>query len=413
MKLYSIGLFSWAFFCATLVLEISSLAAEDWPRWSGPRGDFISSDVDWSTDWPESGLRQVWEQELGIGFSSAAVVDGLVYSMGRDGEQDVVYCFAADDGTEKWSYRYDANLFDNLHEGGPGATPTVDGQQVFTVSRDGLLHCFEKTTGKLQWKLDFAEAVEIEAPEWGYTSSALIIGDKILLEAGRLIAVDRHSGKPIWTSETRYKPGYGTPVLMSSKVDGPSDLVATLNNDCLQIVTLDAGKEIAQFPWKTSYATSSSTPVVLGKYLFVSTGYGQGCVLVEFDGSTLKEIYTSKKLANHMNNSVLFEGHFYGVHGNAHNARVCTVTCMEALTGEVKWSHRGLGCGSLFIAGDRLVILSDQGELVCAKASSDDFQELSRAKVLEGKCWTVPVLVDNHVFCRSAEGRLVCVELPK
>ena len=75
--------------------------------------------------------------------------------------------------------------------------------------------------------------------------------------------------------------------------------------------------------------------------------------------------------------------------------------------------HKGLGCGTLLRAGDRLIVLSDDGRLVIAAASGDDYKELASAQVLEGKCWTAPALAAGRIYCRNAAGDLVCLDVRK
>ena len=86
---------------------------------------------------------------------------------------------------------------------------------------------------------------------------------------------------------------------------------------------------------------------------------------------------------------------------------------MDYKTGEVHWKQRGLGCGSLLAAKDTLIILSEDGNLVTAKASTEAYEEISRQQILEGRCWTVPLLAHGCIYARNAAGDLVSVQLPK
>ena len=81
--------------------------------------------------------------------------------------------------------------------------------------------------------------------------------------------------------------------------------------------------------------------------------------------------------------------------------------------GKIQWSHGGLGTGSLMMAGDKLIVLGEYGKLVIAEASPDDYKELASAQILEGKCWTMPVLANGRIYARNAEGRLVCLDVRK
>ena len=63
------------------------------------------------------------------------------------------------------------------------------------------------------------------------------------------------------------------------------------------------------------------------------------------------------------------------------------------------------------LAGEKLILLSDAGELVVAEPSFEEFKPLARAQVLSGRCWTVPVLANGRIFCRNAAGEVVCVDV--
>jgi outer membrane protein assembly factor BamB len=123
-------------------------------------------------------------------------------------------------------------------------------------------------------------------------------------------------------------------------------------------------------------------------------------------------IYQNREMRNHFNNSILWNGFLYGFDGNSNLGRVVQLTCLNFETGEVAWKQRGLGCGSLMVADGKLLILSDDGQLVLAEGTPDEFREVTRSPLLQGRCWTVPVLLDGRVYARNATGTLVCVQLP-
>jgi outer membrane protein assembly factor BamB len=235
-----------------------------------------------------------------------------------------------------------------------------------------------------------------------------VLGQRLIIEAGHVLALNKKTGEMIWKSRTGYRPGYGSPAVLDH--DGRI-LIAVLNNDGVSIVAASDGKEIAFYEWKTSFATNSTTPLISGDQVFISTGYNRGCTLLRFDGSSLEAVYENKVLRNHFNNSVLWKGHLYGVDGNSHNARVCQIVCMDLRTGQERWGHREFGCGSVMIADGKLLIFSDSGELVLARLNAKEYEEVSRFRVLEGRCWTVPVLAGGRVYCRNAAGDMACVDV--
>ena len=143
--------------------------------------------------------------------------------------------------------------------------------------------------------------------------------------------------------------------------------------------------------------------------LFISSGYNRGCALLKLGDGDPTVVWTNKDMQNQFSSSVLIDGHLYGVDGDTTSKR--TLKCMEMRTGDVKWMIEGLGSASLMAAGDQLIILSEQGELIVGTASPKSFQAIARAQVLTGKCWTVPVLANGRIYCRNADGDLVCLDV--
>ena len=174
---------------------------------------------------------------------------------------------------------------------------------------------------------------------------------------------------------------------------------------------LETGEEVAFRAWKSPFRTNATTPIVSGNRIFISSAYNVGCGLFEFDGTSLKEIYTNKKMRNHFSNCMLVDGYLYGFDGNSNLGRVVHLTCMNFATGEVAWQKAGFGCGSLMVASKKLLILGDEGTLVLANATPEKFEEISRSSFLTDRCWTVPVLIDRYIYGRNALGKLKCVEL--
>ena len=396
-------------FVAVLLLFVSQcVSAADWPMWMGPNLDGISHEQGWSTNWPEGGLKQVWTKQIGIGFSSVSIVENHLYTMGHEDGRETVWCLDARNGTEIWRQSYDAEKNSNLYEGGPGATPTVHGDHVFTLSIDGRLMCMNRKFGNVVWEKTLQDELDVELHEWGFNSSPFIHDDKVLVQGGRVAAFDVTSGKKIWQTK-KHRAGYGA--VRAFRNDGRL-LLASLDCDGLRITKPSDGSEIGFTAWKSPFGTNSTTPIIVGSKLFISTGYNVGCGLFNLHDGELDEIYAHKKMRNHFNNCILHDGYLYGMDGNSNLGRVVTLTCMDYNTGEVQWKERGMGCGSLMIADNKLIILTEDGNLVAAKASPKEYSELARSKFLTGRCWTVPVLLNGHVYGRNAEGDLVCVELP-
>ena len=402
---------------ATVVLmsAVTSRAA-DWPQWLGPNRDGISAESDWSAKWASGGPKKLWSKSIGIGFGSMSVGDGRVYTMGHRGGQETVFCFDANTGKEIWKESYPAQLVNRLHEGGPSSTPTIDGDRVFTVGKDGKFMCFEAANGKVVWTIDLVKEFRVKVPEWGFCSSPLILGNLVIVEAGPTVAYAKATGKMVWKS-SMYKAAYGS--AMAFEQNGKT-LIASLNSMGLVILDAKNGREISRVPWKTQYDTNSTTPLIVDDTIFISTGYGKGCGLFQVRGGKLTKIYTNKTMANHFNNSVLVDGHLYGFNGNSHRSSKVSLVCMEFKTGKEKWRETGLlGCGSLIAADGKLIVLSDRGVLYVAEASPKGFLPTARAQLVgdakdrRNRCWTIPVLANGKIYARNARGDLVCADVGK
>ncbi|MCA9065049.1 MAG: PQQ-binding-like beta-propeller repeat protein [Planctomycetaceae bacterium] len=335
--------------------------------------------------------------------------DNRLYTMGHLRGEEIVWCLDAATGKPIWKHSYPEVLNDHLYEGGPGATPTVDGDFVFTLGIGGRLICFQRVTGEIVWQLSLKDELRLPMHEWGYNSSPRILGDQLIIECGYLVSFDRTTGQVRWKSP-EHDAGYGSVAVFAR---GNETLLASLDCEGLRISDAETGRQIAFREWKSPFRTNSTTPIIAGDTIYISSGYNVGCGLFRLRGNELDEIYTSQQMRNHFNNSILFKGCVYGFDGNSNLGRVVRLTCMKHDTGEILWQQDGFGCGSLMIADGKLLILSDKGQLVVATASPDSFHEIARAEILNGRCWTVPVLLNGRVFARNARGTLVCVQLPR
>lgn len=393
---------------ATLLLACATVShAAEWPQWLGPAGNGVTEAGDAKLAFGDDGVDTLWRKKIGLGFASMAVADGRVYAMGAKNGSETLYCFDAESGKEHWTFSYPGKLVNSMHEGGPSSTPAVAGGRVYIVGKEGQVHCLDAAKGGVVWKANLKTLTGERTPKWGFSSSAVVDGDRVYIQSGATVALDATSGDKVWISKKR-KPSYATPAIFERS---GKTLIATLSSDGLAIVDAGGGNEIAFHRWETQYDTNATTPLIMGDRIFVSTGYNKGCTMLGFDGKSLSPMYRSKSMSNHMNNSVPHGDQLYGFDGNSHQRQRVELRCIDAATGKVRWSQAGLGCGSLILAGDTLVILSDQGELVTAKATPDGFKPLGRAQVLGGKCWTHPVLADGRLFARNARGDLVAIDM--
>jgi outer membrane protein assembly factor BamB len=390
--------------CAT-ALPLAT-AASDWPRWRGPDLNGISRETGWTTLWPKEGPKQLWKANVGIGFSSVAVADGRLFTLGHANESDTVFCFHAETGAMLWKHSYPCPLDAKYYEGGPGSTPTVAADRVYTLSKRGHLFCFDAGRGTPIWQTNLMTALGAAKPEWGFAGSPLVEDDLLLLNVGSAgTAVDRKTGRVVWTSG-REMAGYATPVPWSYSGQRCALIFAS---KALVAVNAARGTELWRLPWVTRWNISAADPNLAGDRVFIST-FDQGGALWQLGPGKPAELWRCPEMGNHFNSCVLVGDHLYGFDGNTDKPHP-ELRCVSFQTGKVQWSQRGLGMGSLMAADAKLIILSDAGLLVVAEASPAAFKPLAQAQVLGGKCWTVPVLSNGRIYGRNAKGDLVCVDV--
>jgi outer membrane protein assembly factor BamB len=384
-----------------LLALTSSTRAADWPWFRGPDHNGISKETGWSAQWPANGPKQLWKAKVGIGFASLAVRAGRVYTTGNAKNTDTVFCFDANTGAEVWKYSYEAKLDPKYYEGGPSATPTVDGDRVFTLSKRGVVHCLDAAKGTVIWSKNLMEELKAKMPTWGFASSVLIEGDLAIVNVGAAgAALNKTTGKVVWSSGDD-EAGYATAVPFNE--GGQRAVALAIKQDVVALGVKD-GKELWRFPWKTEYDVNAADPVLAGSKVFISSGYNHGGGVFDVSTQPATKIWENKNMRNHFNSCVLWQGHLYGVDENQ-------LRCLVFDTGEVKWSEKSVGKGSLMMADGKLIVLSEKGELMVAEATPAAFKPLSRAQVLGGKCWTTPVLANGKIYCRNAAGDVVGVDV--
>lgn len=384
--------------CAVLV---TTAPAADWPNYRGPDHNGISKEAGWTAQWPASGPKQVWKAKVGLGFASFAVANGKVYTTGNADETDTIYCFDANTGTVVWKHSYKAPLDAKYYQGGTSATPTVDGDRVYSFSKRGVALCLDAAKGTVIWSKNLAEELNAKFPEWYFASSVLIEGDLAILNVGSAgAALDKKTGKVVWSSGPEAS-GYSTPVPI--KVGGDRAVMLALKQDVAALKVKD-GAELWRFPWKTQYDVNAADPILNGSKVFISSGYGRGAGVFDVSEKPAKKIWENKNLRTHMSTAVLWKDHIYGIDENQ-------LRCVVFETGEVKWTDKASGKGALMLADGKLIVLSENGELLVADATPEAFKPISRTQVVGKTCWAAPVLANGKIYCRNGGGDIVCVDV--
>ncbi len=377
-----------ALVCPVLFAETSS----DWPQYRGPERDGTSPESGILAEWPEDGPKVLWKRDVGTGFSGLAVTGDRIFTMMAEEGKEYAVAFDAASGDESWRTEIGAE-FPSEFGDGPRSTPAVAGDHVIVLGSYGDLVGLAAGDGTRRWALhlpgDFGSAV----PPHGYSTAPMIEGDLLVVEVGggrdkAYAALDPATGKTRWTTQDGTAT-YTSPIAVT--IGGQRQLISLGGN---QIVSLDKkGKLLWSHDWNGGIAM----PIFIAPdKLFVSTARASMMArLKEAKGGVeVEQMWQNAEMNNHFNSSVVSGGYIYGFDNNI-------LKCVAVADGERMWAKRGFGEGSLILADGHLIILTERGQLVQAKATSEGFEEEGRFQAIEGKSWTAPALAGGKLYIRN------------
>ncbi|MHC5062972.1 MAG: outer membrane protein assembly factor BamB family protein [Planctomycetota bacterium] len=388
---------------ACLAFSLLAPQGQDWPQYRGPQRTGAVETVDWS---PTGRPEPLWTAQIGKGYSCPSIAGGLLVTMGFDEAAGVdnIICLDAISGEPRWQFEFPATDAPSYHGGGTLTSPTIRDGIVYCLNRWGKFHALELDTGELIWEQDYGAELGLEKTFHGFSASPLLEGDSIYLQlGGMVICVDTESGEIIWQTEDRGDLSYSNLLLLDAAGQPALGAVLAMN---FVLLARENGRVIQEYPWRLKgNAVHCAQPLAIGEdRIFLSTAYNKGCAMLQLgsDGA-MTSIWASRVMRNKVTACVQYEDHLYGFDESM-------LRCID-LDGNAKWRVRGMGLGSLSLAGDRLLILNSDGELIVAEASPEEFREISRQKVLDdGVYWTMPVLVDGLIYVRNSLGDLSCLD---
>ncbi|MFK8112188.1 MAG: PQQ-binding-like beta-propeller repeat protein [Rubripirellula sp.] len=395
--------------CLVVFAFSVSAWAENWPQYRGVAGDGKSNDSIGKVDFA-NGPNLLWKVPTPLGFSSFSIADGQAYTVIARDKQEMLVALNADTGAEKWavalgSSEYEqgggnAGAKDNKGGDGPRSTPSTDGKFVFVYDSYMVLSCFD-SQGKRVWQQDIVKDYEGRNIKWLNATSPLLVGDSVIVGGGgagqSFLAFNKNTGDLLWKSGDETIT-HATPHVTT--FDKQQQVVFFVQSGLIS-VDPQTGKQL----WRTKFPFSVSTaasPVSEGNLIYCSAGYGVGAGLFEVNGnSEPSEVwFKSNELMNHWSTPVAHNGYLYGIFEFKKYGKA-PLQCVDMRTGEIKWSERGFGPGNCILVGDKLVVLSDAGELSIVAAQPNAYQEIARSDVLEGKCWSTPSYSDGRIYIRS------------
>ena len=424
-------------FFSTIVLFVplalgKETPARDWPQWRGPERTGLSTETGLLHEWPAEGPKLLWnsrtvndKKSVGTGYSSISVADGRIFTMGdREGKCSV---FALDEKTGKHLW---ATPISQAQGDGPRCTPTVDGDRVYALSRQGELVCLGVEKGNIIWRKSYKKDFGGHMMSgWDYSESPLVDGDKLVCTPGddnaALVALNKYNGNLIWKAQVpkaknQSHEGAGYASIVVAEVGGIRQYI-TLLGQSKGVVGVDAktGKFLWRYDKTKDFAATIPTPVVHGDSVFTSTSSnGSGLVRVKAgkDAVTAEEVYYNKTKLNGIGTAVRVGDYLYAT--DSKNQLVC----MDFKTGEVKWSDPSVGSAALCYADGLLYVRGQGGNgfgsekpsfVALVEATPTGYKERGRFEQPQHgnrPAWPHPVVANGRLYLRD-QGVLFCYDV--
>jgi len=418
----------------------------DWAPFLGPSHNGVSTETKLSRKLPPP---LVWEFSKGTGYASPAIQgDRLVFAH-RVGNQEAIECLHPETGERWWRFQYGTSYQDRYgYNNGPRSSPVMDGDRVYTLGAEGVLHCLQLDTGKMTWKREVNKEYKVPQDFFGTSGTPLVEGNLLVLIVGApggptVLGLDKRTGKEVWRAGKDWGPGYAS--VTPAAIHGKRRLMVFAGGDSeppaggLLSVDPANGKVDFAFPWRSkSYeSVNASCPVVFENKVFVSASYKTGGALVEVQPDfSHKVVWTSPEFGMHFMTPVYKEGFLYGFDGR--NEPDASLACMDVKTGKIVWRHvpewmeefsvggqaqkRMLGTyrGSLLAVDGRFLCLGEFGHLLWMDLTPRGYKELARCWLFGAtQTWALPVISRGLLYLtqntrdvlKGAGPRLLCYDL--
>ena len=392
-------------------LRLSPVSGADWPQIHGPNRNGVAADeqID-STPSPR------WRFPVGQGYAGPAVVDSVVYLFHRVGNVERLDALDLDTGKRLWKVDFDATYRGGINpDSGPRCVPLVHQDRIILFGAAGVAHAVDRKTGAKLWTRDLYGDYRGQEGYFGAGSTPVAVDDRVLFNVGGrpsagLVALSLSNGKTLWSS-TDEGASYSSPAVASVR-GNPSVVFLTRYNAVA--VNPQNGKVAFRFPFgRRGPTVNAATPIVIQDRLFLTSSYQVGAALLNLKAPDQAIWENDRSLSSQYNTPVAKDDFLYGIHGRE-DVGSADLRCIETGTGRVVWSQPNFGVANLILVGDQLVAITNEGELIIAKASPSQYSEIGRYRVSKHSTRALPALSQGRLLVRDNqgdEGELICLDL--
>ncbi|HND51873.1 MAG TPA: PQQ-binding-like beta-propeller repeat protein, partial [Pirellulaceae bacterium] len=381
--------------------------AGDWPQILGPTRDGSAVGEKLTETWPASGPKVAWKHPVQQGYAGPAVVGSRVFVFHRDGDKERLEALDLATGKPIWKTEFAANYRGGIDaDRGPRCVPLVHKDAVYVYGPGGMLHAVTAADGKLRWSRDTAGDFEADDGYFGFGSTPIILGDKLVVNVGgrggAIIAFNLADGSTAWKAAAD-AASYSAPTLAT--IAGKPSAVFVTRLKCIAVSP--AGDVLFQFPFgKRGPTVNAATPLVFDDHLFLTASYGIGGQLLSLGAEAPKPVWSDDStLSSQYATPVYYQGHLYGTHGREDTGDAAELRCIEAKSKRIVWSSPNFGVAHVIRSGDKLLLLKTTGELVLAQAAPGAYKPLATAKISNDTTRALPALSQGRLVLRTNDGR--------
>ena len=391
--------------CSVLLPPALAQSPAAWPQWRGPARDGVASAFTPPATWPAQ-LTKRWEVTVGAGHASPVVAGNRIIVHSRQENREIVAAYDLQSGKQLWQDGIDApysmNPAARAHGPGPKSTPAVAAGRVFTLGISGIFSAHDLNTGKLLWRKNAPKT----PPLYGTASSPIVDGAAVIAflggqNAGALTAMDAASGAVKWEWKGD-GPGYSSPIIAT--IAGTKQVIVQSQERLVGVGATD-GRLLWEVPLKTPYEQNVVTPLVAGDLvisaglenptlgLSVTAGSGKGWSATPRWRNEDVSMYMSSPAAN---GTTLFglsnknRGQFFAI---------------DTRTGKTLWTTKGREAdnASIVRAGDYLLLSTTNSELIVARASAAQYEEVKRYAIANSAMWAHPAYAGRTIIVKDVD----------
>jgi outer membrane protein assembly factor BamB len=406
----------------------STLLAENWPGWRGPRGDGTSLDKNIPTKW-NAEENIAWKRAIpGKGHASPIIWGDRIFLVTclLDQKERVLMCLDRRNGKVLWQRMVLKCPVETIHRlnSRASSTPATDGKLVYVtfLKVDGstipapnvgssrpitpgtILVAAYDMNGEKKWMVEVGDFISAH----GFNTCPVLYQDLVIINGDHdgdayIVALDRETGEERWRVDRENKTrSYVTPIIRRI-------------GDRTQMV-LSGSKSVASYDpstgkrhWILDGPTEQfvASMVFNGKHLFVTGGFPERHILAirpDGHGNVTKThiAWRASRGAAYVPSPIVEGQHLLVVSDSG------IASCFNAGDGKRLWMER-LGGGhsaSTVSTGGLVYFVSDRGVTTILRPGPK-FDVIARNDLGE-KISASPAISQGHIFLRT-DNNLFCI----